>query len=70
MKFRFILLERRNSSSSSFFMGGGGEMTKVFLSSAKTNVLRLYSFTEPFIFHLFLQFNGNLHDFNCYDTLA
>ena len=73
MKFRFILLERRNSSSSSFFFffgGGGGEITKVFLSSVKTNVLRLYSFTEPFIFHLFLPFNENLHNFNCYDTLA
>ena len=68
MKFRFILLERRNSSSSSFFLGG--KMTKVFLSSAKTNVLRLYSLTEIFIFHLFLPFNGNLHNFNCYDTLA
>ena len=45
-------------------------MTKVFLSSAKTNVLRLSSFTEPFIFHLFLPFNENLHNFNCYDTLA
>ena len=67
MKFRFILLERRNSSSSSFFFG---KMTKVFLSSAKTNVLRLSSFTEPFIFHLFLPFNENLHNFNCYDTLA
>ena len=63
MKFRFILLERRNSSSSFFFFWGGGEMTKVFLSSAKTNVLRLYSFTEPFIFHLFLPFNENLHNF-------
>ena len=53
-----------------FFFFFFGKMTKVFLSSAKTNVLRLYSFTEPFIFHLFLPFNENLHNSNCYDTLA
>ena len=67
MKFCLTLLERHSSSSSSFFFW---KMTQVFLSSVKTNVLRLYSLTELFIFHLFLPFNGNLHNFNCYDTLA